>query len=194
MNTSQIKLAGQAKRPGGRSAQVQNKVRTALEELVAEEGSDRVTVPAVAERAGVSASSIYRRWGDLQGLLTETATQRLDPDRPLKDTGELRKDLEAWARELIAHLTQPGNTSLMKAAAALTRGDDTDCLRNRKVEVSTLVERARARNESTPGTQQVIDHVFAPIVFRLMFGGDAVTPALAVKLVDELLQITPDQR
>jgi hypothetical protein len=50
-----------AKRPGGRSAQVQAQVRAALEELVAEQGRERVTVPAVAERAGVSASSIYRR-------------------------------------------------------------------------------------------------------------------------------------
>ncbi len=70
------------KRPGGRSAQVQALVRTALEELVAEQGRERVTVPAVAERAGVSASSIYRRWGDLQGLLAETATHRLDPRPP----------------------------------------------------------------------------------------------------------------
>jgi len=94
------------KRPGGRSAQVQAQVRTALEELVAEQGRERVTVPAVAERAGVSASSIYRRWGDLQGLLAETATHRLDPNRPLPDTGTLRQDLEAWARELIEHLAK----------------------------------------------------------------------------------------
>lgn len=190
MNTVQASPAGQTKRPGGRSAQVQSQVRTALEALVTEQGRDRVTVPAVAERAGVSASSIYRRWGDLQGLLAETATQRLDPNRPLKDTGELRKDLEAWARELITALSRPGNTSLMKAAAALNVGNDTDCLRNRKNEASALVLRARARGESTPDAQQVVDHVIAPIVFRLLFGGDAVKPGLAAQLVDELLTIT----
>jgi AcrR family transcriptional regulator len=111
------------KRPGGRSAQVQALVRTALEELVAEQGRERVTVPAVAERAGVSASSIYRRWGDLQGLLAETATHRLDPNRPLPNSGALRVDLEAWARELIDAPGQPCNTSLLKAAAALATGD-----------------------------------------------------------------------
>ncbi len=177
------------KRPGGRSAQVQVLVRTALEELVAEQGRERVTVPAVAERAGVSASSIYRRWGDLQGLLAETATQRLDPNRPLKDTGDLRRDLEAWARELITHLSRPGNTSLMKAAAALNGGADTDCLRNRKKEAFALTLRALGRGEAAPHAQQVIDHVIAPIVFRLMFGGDAVKPSLATQLVDELLAI-----
>jgi AcrR family transcriptional regulator len=178
------------KRPGGRSAQVQAQVRTALEELVAEQGRERVTVPAVAERAGVSASSIYRRWGDLQGLLAETATHRLDPNRPLPDTGTLRQDLEAWARELIEHLAKPCNTSLLKAAAALANGDsDTDCLRNRRREALTLVEQAHARGERAPEPQQVIDHLIAPIVFRLVFGSELVKPELAARLVDELFAI-----
>ena len=179
------------KRPGGRSAQVQTLVRTALEELVAEQGRERVTVPAVAERAGVSASSIYRRWGDLSGLLAETATHRLDPNRPLPNTGALREDLTAWAEELITHLSQPCSKSLLKAAAALANGDsDTDCLRNRRKEALTLVEQARARGEHAPEAQQVIDHLIAPIVFRLVFGGDPVKPALAARLVDELFAIS----
>jgi AcrR family transcriptional regulator len=182
------------KRPGGRSAQVQALVRTALEELVAEQGRERVTVPAVAERAGVSASSIYRRWGDLSGLLAETATRRLDPNRPLPDTGDLRQDLRAWARELITHLSQPCNTSLLKAAAALAAGEDTDCLRNRRAEAQLLVKRAQARGEAAPDAQQLIDHVVAPIVFRLIFGGDPVKPALAARLVDEAFALTVPAR
>jgi AcrR family transcriptional regulator len=183
------------KRPGGRSAQVQALVRTALEELVAEQGRERVTVPAVAERAGVSASSIYRRWGDLSGLLAETATHRLDPNRPLPDTGALREDLTAWAQELITHLAKPCNTSLLKAAAALANGDsDTDCLRNRRKEALTLVEQARARGEHAPEAQQVIDHLIAPIIFRLVFGGDPVKPELAERLVGELFLIAAASR
>ena len=58
-----------SKRTGGRSAAVIHSVRTAVEELVREKGSDRVTVPMIAERAGVNPTSIYRRWGDLPTLL-----------------------------------------------------------------------------------------------------------------------------
>ena len=32
----------------------------------------------------------------------------------------------------------------------------------------------------------MIDHLIAPIVFRLVFGGDGVQPELAGRLVDEL--------
>ncbi|MDB5964547.1 MAG: regulatory protein TetR [Polaromonas sp.] len=181
----------QTKRPGGRSAQVQSMVRAALEELIAEQGRDRITVPAVAERAGVSASSIYRRWGDLPSLLNETATTRLDPDRPLPDTGDLQKDLAAWARELIVHLAKPCNTSLLRAAAALAGGEDTDCLQKRRTEAGALVARARARGEAAPTAQLVMDHVVAPIVFRLIFGAAPVRPSLAATLVGQLFALMP---
>jgi AcrR family transcriptional regulator len=182
MNTS---VTTQAKRPGGRSAQVQAVVRKALEELIAQEGRDKVTVPAVAERAGVSASSIYRRWGDVNGLLDETATNRLDPSRPLPETGDLKAELTAWAQELITHLNKPGNASLLKAAAALAGSEETNCLKNRRNEATVLVNRAQARGDATPTVQQVLDHMMAPIIYRLIFGA-GVEPALAGQLADEV--------
>ncbi|CAN7434932.1 TetR/AcrR family transcriptional regulator [Polaromonas sp. LjRoot131] len=175
----------QNKRPGGRSAQVQTVVRKALEELIAQEGRDKVTVPAVAERAGVSASSIYRRWGDVNGLLDETATNRLDPNRPLPETGDLKAELTAWAQELIKHLNKPGNASLLKAAAALAGSEETNCLKNRRNEATLLVSRAQARGDATPTVQQVLDHMMAPIIYRLIFGA-GVEPALADQLASEL--------
>lgn len=177
------------RRPGGRSAQVQAQVRQALAQLVAEQGREQVTVPAVAERAGVSASSIYRRWGGMSGLLSETALHRLDPNRPLADTGDLRRDLTAWAAELIDHLAKPGNTSLLKAAAALAGGAETDCLRNRKAEAGMLVQAATARGDAAPTPQQLVDHVVAPIVLRLVYGAAVIEPGLAPRLVDELLRL-----
>src|SRR6478735_5304132 len=92
-----------SKRTGGRSAAVIHSVRTAVEELVREKGSDRVTVPMIAERAGVNPTSIHRRWGDLPTLLNDIATYRLDPDRALPQHDALRDDLTSWARELVAH-------------------------------------------------------------------------------------------
>jgi AcrR family transcriptional regulator len=182
MNTP---VTPQNKRPGGRSAQVQFVVRKALEELIAQEGRDKVTVPAVAERAGVSASSIYRRWGDVNGLLDETATNRLDPNRPLPETGDLKAELTAWAQELITHLNKPGNASLLKAAAALAGSEETNCLKNRRNEATVLVKRAQARGDATPTVQQVLDHMMAPIIYRLIFGA-GVEPSLAAQLADEV--------
>ena len=112
----------------------------------------------------------YRRWGDVSGLLDEIALHRLDPNRPLPDTGELQTELAAWAKKLIVQLSKAGNTSLLKAA-------DTNCLRNRRAEVTVPVKRAQARGKVTPTVQQVLNHLIAPIVLPADFGGERQTLA-----------------
>ena len=61
--------ASTSSRPGGRSAKVRDAVYTAVGQLMGEGAA--VTVPAVAQRAGVNATSVYRRWGDIETLLEE---------------------------------------------------------------------------------------------------------------------------
>lgn len=41
-----------------------------------DDGREGLTVPAIAERAGVTPSTIYRRWGNLRELLSDVAVQR----------------------------------------------------------------------------------------------------------------------
>src|SRR6185312_7700578 len=106
-------------RSGGRSTLVVAAVRSAVETLVAELGAENVTIALIAERAGVNATSIYRRWGDLPTLINEVAAYRLDPERPLPDTGDLQADVRAWAHELATHFGTPANASLLRAGAAL---------------------------------------------------------------------------
>ena len=52
-------------RIGGRSARIQTAVHAAVRELTAEADRGELTVPMIAARAGVTPSTIYRRWGDL---------------------------------------------------------------------------------------------------------------------------------
>ncbi|MEG2632003.1 MAG: ATP-binding protein, partial [Comamonas sp.] len=59
--------------PGGRSARVQESVHSAVRELLEAHERSSVTVPMIAARAGVTPSTIYRRWGDLSALLADVA-------------------------------------------------------------------------------------------------------------------------
>src|SRR3546814_20627215 len=79
-------------RPGGRSARVQESVHKAVCELTAEVGRGEVTVPMIAARAGVTPSTIYRRWGDLPALLADVAMERLRPDHGPAATGGIATD------------------------------------------------------------------------------------------------------
>ncbi|HTU08287.1 MAG TPA: helix-turn-helix domain-containing protein, partial [Trebonia sp.] len=58
-------------RPGGRTARTRAAVlRAAIEELN-DSGYSEASVERVAQRAGVAKTTIYRRWGSLDGLLAD---------------------------------------------------------------------------------------------------------------------------
>src|ERR1700754_3414092 len=86
-------------RPGGRSARVQAAVHQATTELLAEHGRAALTVPLIAARAGVTPSTIYRRWGELADLLADVAVEHLRPDGDPADTGSVAGDLAAWVEQ-----------------------------------------------------------------------------------------------
>ena len=88
-------------RPGGRSARVQESVHRAVRELLETHERSSVTVPMIAACAGVTPSTIYRRWGDLSVLLADVALARMRPDTEPANTGSLRGDLQAWAEQYL---------------------------------------------------------------------------------------------
>jgi len=155
-----------ARRTGGRSAAVIHNVRTAVEELVEEKGQDRVTVPMIAERAGVNPTSIYRRWGDLPTLINDIATYQLDPTRPLPENGDLQADLTAWAREIVTHYSNPVNAALLRGGASAAGEQQSYCLRNRRIEANLFLDRYP---DSGVTAEDILDLVIAPIIYRVIF-------------------------
>lgn len=141
-------------------------VRIAVEDLVAQRGREGVTVPMVAERAGVNPTSIDRRWGDLNTLVSDIASVRLNPSRDLPNTGDLREDLTRWAAELIVHYAHPVNASLLGGAAATASVAETDCTRARRGEIALLLDRTDAEGIVV---EDVINLVVAPIIYRAIF-------------------------
>lgn len=174
-----------ARRPGGRSETVSLAIRRAVEELVAERGGERVTIPMVADRAGVNPTSIYRRWGDAAAMINDIATYRLDPNRPLPDTGELRGDLTEWAQEFLRHYLVPVNAALLRGGAAGAGESMTDCLRHRRIEVAAMLE--RYPSAARPSVEDVVDHVISPIIYRAIFVPWTLDDTTAARLVDHLL-------
>src|SRR6201991_820765 len=64
--------------------------------LVAEVGYDRMTVEAVAARAGVSKPTIYRRWpGGKPEIVADAIRAKRADGAALPDTGSVRGDLLA---------------------------------------------------------------------------------------------------
>ncbi|MES2183741.1 MAG: TetR/AcrR family transcriptional regulator [Pseudomonadota bacterium] len=167
----------EALRPGGRSARVQESVHKAVHALVAEQGREALAVPLIAARAGVTPSTIYRRWGDMPGLLADVALERMRPDTGPADTGSLRSDLEAWTEQYLEEMSSvPGRTMLRDVlVAADGQRSACQCAGITLDQLQTLLDRAAARGEAAPPANLLLDRIVAPIAYRILFG-DAATP------------------
>ncbi|MFG2717756.1 TetR/AcrR family transcriptional regulator [Streptomyces sp. NPDC048416] len=182
-----------ARRPGGRGARVGAAVHQAVTDLISERGYGKFTVGEVAARAGVADSSIYRRWGDLETLLTDVALSRLNAQSPMPDTGSLAGDLHTYAAAVAREVTGPDGLAVVHLAVTLSSNGEQglrarDDLRvERTRQLQSMLDRARDRGEHAPDALDVLDHVMAPMYIRVLLGVGPLTPDYVDGLVDRLL-------
>jgi AcrR family transcriptional regulator len=182
-------MSRQMVRPGGRSARVQASVHAAVRELAAEVGRDALTVPMIAQRAGVTPSTVYRRWGDLQELLSDVAVERLRPDTAPRDHGALPSDLTAWAEQFLDEMSSASGRAYIRDALLgdPDGGNAGQCSAYAAEQIDVILTRATERGEETPGVETVMDRVVSPLMYRILFRPDGLDAAYARGLVTGLL-------
>ncbi|MEH0829512.1 MULTISPECIES: TetR/AcrR family transcriptional regulator [unclassified Micromonospora] len=90
----------------------------AVAALLVEGGYDALAVDAVADRAGVHRTTVYRRWRDVGGLLADVLAEATEDDWQPRDTGSLDGDLVAINHEVHRALTaEPPLTGALIAAS-----------------------------------------------------------------------------
>src|ERR1700710_1104113 len=99
-------------RIGGRSARIQETVHRVVRQLSAHTARNELTVPQIAAEAGVTPSTIYRRWGDLAALLADVAVQRLRPIADPEDTGATASDLRVFIEQFMEEMSSPVGRAL----------------------------------------------------------------------------------
>ncbi|MBT2412360.1 TetR/AcrR family transcriptional regulator [Streptomyces sp. ISL-12] len=176
-------------RPGGRSARVQESVHAAVRELEAEVGRDALTVPLIARRAGVTPSTVYRRWGDLRELLSDVAVERLRPETEPEELGDLAADLTAWAELFLDEMASPAGRAYVRDAL-LGDPDGSNagqCSAYAAEQIDVVLARATARGETVPDVETVVDRVVAPLMYRILFRPTGLDAAYARRLVAGVL-------
>jgi AcrR family transcriptional regulator len=183
------------RRPGGRTARTRASVIQSALDLLAERGPAAISMADIAERAGVAATSLYRRWGSLDALLLDAAMERLRVSKPLPDTGSLEGDLRAWGNAIASGLRSPSRSSAFKvivASAARMESDHAErqkALEPRIAQIKEMLERAGLRGERVPSLIEVVDYLLAPLYTRALFGmemDDEGVERLIRRLVDDL--------
>jgi AcrR family transcriptional regulator len=189
-------------RPGGRSARVQAAVHQATIELLALHGRAELTVPMIAARAGVTPSTIYRRWGELADLLADVAVELMRPDGDPDDTGSVAGDLRAWVEQYRDEMSSDVGLCMMVDVLSARRGSLAEgalpvpcqCAAFTAAQIGTIVARGLARGEPVPEVEVVMDTVVSPIVYRALFGTVPMPAAHARALVDACLETARRQR
>jgi AcrR family transcriptional regulator len=174
-------------RPGGRTARTRTAVLEAVIAELTEHGYAGASVERVAARAGISKTTIYRRWGGLSGLLADIMAGYAAREIPVPDRGDLGSDLQVLSRGVVASLSDPaiGAAFASIVAAAVqdpaARGLLSRFTGSRAALMSIIVSRAADRGEVPAGTDaaEVIQTVTAQLYYRLFVVGEPLTEAVA---------------
>jgi AcrR family transcriptional regulator len=146
-----------------------------MQEL-AEVGYGRLSIEAVARRAGVGKTAVYRRWSSKIDMVLEMVSAVAGQSLPLPDTGTLHGDLEILLRILARALQHPLASQiipdLLAEAARNPQIAETleRALRSNQRDIGTLlIGRAVERGELPPGTDPdaAVDLIVGPVYWRL---------------------------
>jgi AcrR family transcriptional regulator len=181
------------RRTGGRSARVVHDVLEAALDEMARVGYAALRFEDVAARAGVSRTTIYRRWPTKADLVRAAALSMVDDEAAAPDTGSLRRDLVdmlsakvcrwsardvALMRGVMAESTDPDLVALVRLVRS--RHDD---------RYAAMVERAIMRGELPRGTDPrlVVEPIAAPFHLRLCLLSETSTREEIERVVDVVL-------
>jgi AcrR family transcriptional regulator len=180
---------GRVGRP--RDPEADRAIIAATLEIISEEGYEGVRVADVAERAGVSKATMYRRWPSKTDLVVAAlrTTRPLDPI----DTGSLRTDLMELLTQFLAAVESTPVAGLLAALAAERQrmphlAEALDPFVAERIRVFIQVfQRGVARGEVEPDTDLGLaaSLMGGAIVIRLFFGGsiDVATIERLVEMV-----------
>ncbi|PFG44175.1 TetR family transcriptional regulator [Isoptericola jiangsuensis] len=178
------------RRPGGRSARVRAAVHQATLELLEERRWEEISIPLVAERAGVHQATLYRRWGTMPALLDDVVDEWSSTTAALPDTGTLRGDLEVYAAAVAAPLQDSLVPLILRAVVLEIRPGEprtpSRAFRERERQLQAMLDRARDRGEQVPTLAELLEVVVAPLYFYALFSVP-LPAADAGRLVDRLL-------
>ena len=172
----------QGVRTGGRSARVREAVLSAVLHELDVNGYAALSVEAVALRAGVNKTTVYRRWPTLDDLLVDALTEWSHDAIPGHDTGNIETDLLTLGRELADQLN--GGIGRQIVAVVLTAGLRSPQLREatrryfdqQAVRAEPIVAQAIDRGELPANTDAnaLLTTFRAPLFYRMVTTGDPI--------------------
>ena len=178
-------------RPGGRTARTRDAVLAAVRETLADPAAE-LTVPAVAHRAGVHATTVYRRWQTIESLLLDVMVSDVQQASPIPATGDLHGDLTRYVDQLLTSLRGPHALGLLQALLAASRTAPdlqavTELIQPRVDDFQAMLDAADVTAIDGMGC---IELVIAPAYLWAQLGAPLDPAKDTGRLVDTVLRVT----
>jgi AcrR family transcriptional regulator len=174
-----------------RGATVRANVLAATLAELAEAGYAALTVEAVADRAGVHKTTVYRRWRDREALVIDALTDHVATERPIPDTGDIETDLLDLIRSLVRLVNNPadraGMAVLFSDAARVPEIAQIkrQFYADRFQRAAPVIARAVERGQLPAGidADELLQTLIAPLHLKLLVTEEAIDQATADRAV-----------
>jgi AcrR family transcriptional regulator len=184
-------MTGRPRSPAADEAIIRSTL--ALTEQVGYRG---VSMEAIAAHSGVAKQTIYRRYQSLGEVMLAALASFAEQRLPNPDTGSLGEDLYQLLSATFAAQQQISG-ELNRGLAAESIQDEAFAAKlwerlidNRREVVRGMISRARQRGEvSHPDDEFLIDLVFGPMWYRLLFGREALDAHYARNLAQAVVAV-----
>lgn len=185
---------GKAGRP--RSQQARRAILKAAYELLTEHGVGRLTIEAVAARAGVGKPTIYRTWSNARELAMAALLARPEAETDLPQTDAPIEDLIRQVRQVISiFATLRGRQVTQMMAAAEPDSELSKAFRNQIIlkcreDGRAILERAQAAGlvRTSVDLDLVLDTIYGPIFYRLLAGHEKLTEQTGREIVEMVMR------
>jgi len=164
-------------------------------QILMSEGYAGLTMAGVAQRAGVSTATLYRRFRDRDEVVLAALEDRQANHSPAPDTGSLPGDLKEFLLELVDALNGDRGRLLEGLLSEMMRNKALACvIRSRLPDINRanfleIVERAQRRGEIAPVSEPdvVASLVIGPLYYGPVIAGMPQTRRAVETLVPMML-------
>jgi AcrR family transcriptional regulator len=189
-------VGGRPGRGRPRSERARAAILAAATDLLVSGRIDAVTMEAIAARARVSKSTIYKWWPSPAHVILESFFNRARHTIAVDENASLQEVLTSQVTSLMRLFRDSDAGALMADLMAASQADpdiraalDEQWLRPRRQIGASLLRAGIERGELDAGTDisAAVDQIFAPVYYRLLLGHEPLDDAVGATLVRQVL-------